>query len=155
MFVRISTLPGHGKNGTHQDQAIGRSRGGLTTKIHACVDALANPIRLILTAGQVGDVTQAAALIEHFEAEPSLPTRATTAIAWFRGSKAGGASDHSPAQQSQDTTCGRLASLQSQKSGGALLQSSQAIPLTDNPLRQTRHTLQRISATRSASIWLM
>nr|WP_161493321.1 transposase [Zoogloea sp. LCSB751] len=66
--MRISTRPGHEKNGTHQDQAIGRSRGGLTTKIHACVDALGNPIRLILTAGQVADVTQGAALIERFEA---------------------------------------------------------------------------------------
>ena len=48
------------KNGS--DQAIGRSRGGLTTKIHASVDALGNPIRLILTGGQIADVTQGAAL---------------------------------------------------------------------------------------------
>jgi transposase len=31
------------------DQAIGRSRGGLSTKIHALVDALGNPIKAILT----------------------------------------------------------------------------------------------------------
>ena len=31
---------------------MGRSRGGLTTKIHALVDALGRPIRLKLTAGQ-------------------------------------------------------------------------------------------------------
>jgi transposase len=36
----------------------------LTTKIHACVDALGNPIRLILTAGQVADVTQGEDLVE-------------------------------------------------------------------------------------------
>ena len=48
------------KNGS--DQAIGRSRGGLTTKIHASVDALGNPIRLILTGGQIADVTQGAVL---------------------------------------------------------------------------------------------
>jgi transposase len=36
----------------------------LTTKIHACVDALGNPLRLILTAGQMADVTQGAALVE-------------------------------------------------------------------------------------------
>ena len=34
---------------------MGRSRGGLTTKIHAVVDALGRPIRLMLTAGQVHD----------------------------------------------------------------------------------------------------
>ena len=38
-----------------QDQAIGRSRGGLSTKIHALVDALGNPPS-ILTAGQVHDL---------------------------------------------------------------------------------------------------
>ena len=34
---------------------MGRSRGGLTTKIHALVDALGRPIRLSLTPGQAGD----------------------------------------------------------------------------------------------------
>ena len=32
------------KNG---EQAIGRSRGGLTTKIHVLVDALGNPVRAL------------------------------------------------------------------------------------------------------------
>jgi transposase len=60
--VPASTRSAPQKNG--DDQAIGRSRGGLTTKIHACVDALGNPIRLILTAGQKADVTQGTALLE-------------------------------------------------------------------------------------------
>jgi transposase len=30
------------------DQAIGRSKGGLSTKIHALVDALGNPLRFLL-----------------------------------------------------------------------------------------------------------
>lgn len=47
-----------------KDQALGRSRGGLTTKIHMLADALGRPLRLIITAGQVGDVTQAKALLE-------------------------------------------------------------------------------------------
>ena len=34
---------------------MGRSRGGLTTKIHAVVDALGNPLRFELTAGQAHD----------------------------------------------------------------------------------------------------
>jgi transposase len=41
------------------NQAIGRSRGGLTTKIHAVVDALDNPVALSLTPGQAADITQA------------------------------------------------------------------------------------------------
>jgi transposase len=34
---------------------MGRSRGGLTTKIHAVVDADGRPVRLALTAGQAHD----------------------------------------------------------------------------------------------------
>ncbi len=45
------------KNGA---QAIGRSRGGLTTKINALVDALGNLVRLILTPGQAHDLARAA-----------------------------------------------------------------------------------------------
>lgn len=45
-------------------QAIDRSRGGLSSKIHLAVDALGNPLRILLTAGQAGDVTSALALIE-------------------------------------------------------------------------------------------
>ena len=39
---------------------MGRSRGGLTTKIHALVDALGRPIRLKLTAGRCHDGRSAA-----------------------------------------------------------------------------------------------
>jgi Transposase DDE domain. len=50
------------------DEAMGKSRGGLSTKIHAAVDALGNPVRLLLTAGQTSEYTQAEALIEGFAA---------------------------------------------------------------------------------------
>lgn len=42
-------------------QEIGRSRGGLTTK---AVGALGNPLRVILSAGQIADIELAAALIK-------------------------------------------------------------------------------------------
>ena len=44
-------------------ECIGRSRGGPSTKIHAVVDALGNPLNVILTEGQVHDVTQAPRLL--------------------------------------------------------------------------------------------
>lgn len=44
--------------------AIGRSKGSLTTKIHASVDALGLPIRIVITPGQWGDCPQARGLIE-------------------------------------------------------------------------------------------
>src|SRR5690606_1099880 len=37
--------------------AIGRSRGGLSTKIHAVVDQDGLPVRLLITAGQASDKT--------------------------------------------------------------------------------------------------
>ena len=43
---------------------MGRSRGGLTTKIHALVDAEGRPVRLALTAGQAGDAPVAPELLE-------------------------------------------------------------------------------------------
>jgi transposase len=42
---------GYQKNG-QEEQALGRSKEGFTTKIHALVDALGLPIRFILTPGQ-------------------------------------------------------------------------------------------------------
>src|SRR6266851_10124836 len=52
-----------------RNQAIGRSRGGLNTKIHMAVRGLGCPVRFMLTAGQKGDAPQAAALIEGLPAE--------------------------------------------------------------------------------------
>ncbi len=55
------------KNGGQAEQALGRSRGGFSTKIHVLVDALGNPLRFVLTAGQRHDLTQADSLIESFQ----------------------------------------------------------------------------------------
>lgn len=40
-------------------QEIGRSRGGPSTKIHAVVDALGNPVRIALSPGQRHEMTLA------------------------------------------------------------------------------------------------
>jgi transposase len=55
------------KKGGQENQALGRSRGGFSTKIHLAVDALGNPLRLRLTAGQRHDSPQALPLIENYE----------------------------------------------------------------------------------------
>lgn len=41
----------------------------MSTKIHATVEAVGNPLRLRLTGGQVADMTAAAALIKGIEAQ--------------------------------------------------------------------------------------
>lgn len=60
------------KNG---DQALGRSRGGFSCKIHITVDGLGNPLRFILTGGHRHDVTQAQALLAGFDVERLLADR--------------------------------------------------------------------------------
>jgi len=47
---------------------MGRSRGGLTTKIHALVDADGRPIRLKLTEGQAHDGRSAADMFDTVQA---------------------------------------------------------------------------------------
>ena len=48
---------------SHPDRCMGRSRGGLMTKIHAVTDAKGLPIRLSITPGQDHDASAAAALL--------------------------------------------------------------------------------------------
>lgn len=50
---------------TAQDaEAMEKPRGGLTTKIHAAVAVLGNPVRLLLTSGQASEYGQAEALLD-------------------------------------------------------------------------------------------
>lgn len=70
-----SCAAGYGKN-TQEKEALGRSKGGFTTKIHALVDALGNPIKFILTSGQRNDITQAKSLSAMVEGIPLIADRA-------------------------------------------------------------------------------
>jgi transposase len=55
------------KKDSQEEQALGRSKGGFTTKIHAVVDALGQALRFKLTGGQRHDITQASDLLREFE----------------------------------------------------------------------------------------
>ena len=50
-------------------RAIGRPRGGLTSKFHAVVDALGNPVCWLLTRGDVADITEAQSLLDGLKTE--------------------------------------------------------------------------------------
>jgi transposase len=71
-------------------QAIGRSRGGPTTKLHALVDGLGYPVRLELTPGQVHDVTQALCLLEAVSNANVLADKAYDSRAWVERLEARG-----------------------------------------------------------------
>src|SRR3954467_4241885 len=51
-------------SGGQADQALGRSRGGLTTKIHGAISGLGLPAKLLLTPGQAADVSQGEGWLE-------------------------------------------------------------------------------------------
>ena len=55
----------HGANpaGGQPAQAMGRTKGGLNTKVHALVDNRARPVSVALSAGQAADVTVAPVLL--------------------------------------------------------------------------------------------
>ena len=55
-----------------EDQAIGRSRGGLSTKIHATADALGNPTGFLLTGGEAHDLAGADHLLPQVQADTVL-----------------------------------------------------------------------------------
>ena len=60
----------------HLPLAIGRSRGGLTTKIVALVDALGNLVRFLLLPGQAHDMKGVAPLIKGVSFDALLADKA-------------------------------------------------------------------------------
>jgi len=58
-----------------QAEALGRSRGGFSTKIHVACDGLGKPVKIILTPGQEHDITQGPALIAGSDAEKIIADR--------------------------------------------------------------------------------
>lgn len=76
------------------DWALGRFRGGLSTKIDLAVDGLGRPMRVLLMGGQRNDITQAQALLtgfapRHVLADRGYDNRALVEAIQARGSEAG------------------------------------------------------------------
>ena len=72
---------------------MGRSRGGFGTKIHAAVNGLGLPVKIVLTPGQDADVTQATTLLQDvpFEvviADKGYDSQAVVNIIEARGGEA-------------------------------------------------------------------
>ena len=63
---------------------MGRSRGGLTTKIHVVTDARGLPIRLCLTSGQDHDISVAEDLLSHMKKGEMLLADKAYGAKWLR-----------------------------------------------------------------------
>ncbi len=74
-IVRAHQQAATGKGGG-TDQALGRSRGGLTTKIHMLADTFGRPLRLRITPGQASDIASAPHLLEGQRAGAALADKA-------------------------------------------------------------------------------
>ena len=66
---------GRGQKGG-ADEALGRSRGGLTTKIHLLADALGRPLRFLLTGGEVHESRTAEAMLDSVEGDAVIADKA-------------------------------------------------------------------------------
>src|ERR1041384_838621 len=69
---------------SHPDRCMGRSRGGLTTKMHALTDARGLPIELVLTPGQAGDCPVAAQLLGHLRPDTIVLADKAYEADWLR-----------------------------------------------------------------------
>lgn len=75
---------GAGKDSAEQE-ALGRSRGGFSCKIHALTDSLGLPVKFILTGGQAADISQALPLLKGVKADALLADKGYDAdelLAW-------------------------------------------------------------------------
>ena len=63
---------------------IGRTKGGVNTKLHAVTDATGRPLRFFMTVGQVSDYTGAAALLGSLPAAEWLIADRGYDADWFR-----------------------------------------------------------------------
>jgi len=86
-----------------ENEAMGQSRGGLSTKIHAAVDALGNPVRFILTAGQHSEIKQANPLIEGFSVDYIIADKGYDADAFIVSIETGEAVPVIPPKKNRKT----------------------------------------------------
>jgi transposase len=73
-----SDCPGEPAVAEPGDHAIGRSRGGLTTKVHALTDGRGRALVVLLTAGNVNDTTMFAPLLAALRVARCGPGRPRT-----------------------------------------------------------------------------
>jgi transposase len=85
-----------------QNQALGRSCGGFTTKINALCDALGLPVRFILTQGQRHDCTQALALLKDMTADHLLADKGYDAAYIVKAAQDMGAKAVIPSRSNSD-----------------------------------------------------
>ena len=134
------------------EQDIGRSRGGLTTKLHAVVDANGLSVRLGLACGQTHDNRLCSALLQRFPQNARL--LADRGHDADQGVRRGGRCMGKHPAQTQQEGADLLQSLPLSRpqSDRAVLQQDQAMSPRGNPVRQARSRLPWRSSSSPASV---
>jgi transposase len=88
-YIRVHAHGTRGR-GARLVQAIGRSRGGLTTKLHLLTDALGYPVRFVITGGERNEVAQTPALLPPGRGAQVLCDRGYDADRWRERLQAAG-----------------------------------------------------------------
>jgi transposase len=89
------------KNSTPAQEQLGRSRGGVSTKIHVAVDGLGKPTKIFLSPGQDHDVTKAPELIQGSPAEKVIADKAYDSNAFIAQIEAQGATPVIPPRETR------------------------------------------------------
>src|SRR5262245_7946116 len=115
---------------------MSRSRGGLSSKIHAVVDTNGLPVRLALTAGEAHDIRLADKLLSRLKSGTMLLADRGYDADWIRAlaAKRGVWAQYPTKMQSQRAALLQSVSLPCPQLGRAVLQQDQAVSSGRNPL---------------------
>ena len=125
---------------------MGRSRGGLTSKIHAVVDSNGLPVRLALTAGEAHDNRLAAKLLSRLKSGAMLLADRGYDADWIRAlvNEHGAWANIPPRRNRRDALCFSPYLYRARNPGRTVLQQDQAVPAGGDALRQARGELPRV-----------
>ena len=117
------------QKGGNEDPALGRSRGGLSTKIHLLADENGLPLQFRITPGQAGEYAPAADLLANQRAEAVIADRGYDADALVAQSESiGAAAVIPPANRSAPTTANYTSSATASNAASTNSNTSAASP---------------------------
>jgi len=143
-----ASLRSRWKRGAERN-ALGRSRGGFSTKINARTNAEGLPIGVVITPGQAHDVTAFPALMQEIDCDPEqmLGDKGYDSEAVRNDIEERGGEAAIPSTATRENTaCRRQGSLCPAQSHRALLQSCEELTPCRHPLRQADRELRRLRA---------
>jgi transposase len=127
----------------NRKQSMGRSRGGLTSKIHAVVDTNGLPVRLALTAGEAHDNRLASKLLSRLKSGTMLLADRGYDADWIRALAAGRVvwANIPPRCNRNEPICFSPHLYRARNRVERVLQQNQIVSADRNALRQTRGQL--------------